>query len=65
MTAISVGEELLQAIAPDRPCGDDLEDTALLASFDAFRVFGQSAPHDPVPEWSSIRAKSAEALCKS
>ena len=65
MTAISVGEELLQAIAPDRPCGDDLEDTALLASFDTFRVFGQSAPHEPVPEWSAIRAKATEALCKS
>ena len=65
MTAISVGEELVQAIAPDRPCGDDLEDTTLLASFDTFRVFGQSAPHDPVPEWTAIRAKSAEALCKS
>jgi type VI secretion system protein ImpA len=65
MTAISVGEELLQAIAPERPCGDDLEDTALLASFDSFRVFGQSAPHEPVPEWTAIRAKSGEALCKS
>jgi type VI secretion system protein ImpA len=65
MTAISVGEELLQAIAPDRPCGDDLEDTALLASFDTFRVFGQSAPHEPAPEWTAIRAKAAEALCKS
>jgi type VI secretion system protein ImpA len=65
MTAISVGDELIQAIAPDRPCGDDLEDTALLASFDTFRVFGQSAPHEPVPEWTAIRAKSAEALCKS
>jgi type VI secretion system protein ImpA len=65
MTAISVGEELLQAIAPDRPCGDDLEDTAMLASFDTFRIFGQSAPHDPVPEWMAVRAKAAEALCKS
>lgn len=65
MTVISVGAELVQAIAPDRPCGDDLEDTALLASFDAFRVFGQSAPHEPVPEWTAIRAKSAEALLKS
>jgi type VI secretion system protein ImpA len=65
MTAISVGEELLQAIAPDRPCGDDLEDTALLASFDTFRVFGQSAPHEPAPEWTAIRARAAEALCKS
>ncbi len=65
MTALSVGLELLQPIAPDRPCGDDLEDTTLLASFDTFRLFGQSAPHDPAPEWTGIRSKAAEALCKS
>ncbi len=65
MTALSVGLELLQPIAADRPCGDDLEDTALLASFDTFRVFGQSVPHDPPPEWTAIRAKAAEALCRS
>ncbi len=65
MTALSVGLELLQPIAADRPCGDDLEDTTLLASFDSFRLFGQSAPHDPVPEWTAIRAKATEALCKS
>jgi type VI secretion system protein ImpA len=65
MTALSVGLELLQPIAADRPCGDDLEDTALLASFDSFRLFGQSGPHDPVPEWTAIRAKATEALCRS
>ena len=65
MTASLVRQDLLQPIAPERPCGDDLEDTQLLASFDAFRVFGQSAPHDPVPEWSAIASRAAEALCKS
>jgi type VI secretion system protein ImpA len=65
MTALSMGLELLQPIAADRPCGDDLEDTTLLASFDTFRLFGQSAPHDPVPEWTAIRSKAAEALCRS
>ncbi|HEY6360671.1 MAG TPA: type VI secretion system protein TssA [Vicinamibacterales bacterium] len=65
MTALMVGQDLLQPIAPDRPCGDDLEDTQLLASFDAFRVFGQSAPHDPPPEWSAIASRATEALCKS
>ena len=65
MTALSVGLELLQPIAPDRPCGDDLEDTTLLASFDTFRLFGQSAPHDPAPEWSGIRSRAVDALCKS
>ncbi len=65
MTAVWVGQELVQPIAPDRPCGENLEDTQLLASFDAFRLFGQSAPHDPVPEWSAIANRAAEALCKS
>jgi type VI secretion system protein ImpA len=65
MSAGSVAQELVQPIAPDRPCGDSLEDTQLLASFDAFRLFGQSAPHDPAPDWSLIRNKAAEALCRS
>jgi type VI secretion system protein ImpA len=65
MTASMVGQDLLQPIAPDRPCGDDLEDTQLLTSFDVFRVFGQPAPHEPAPEWSAIASKAAEALCRS
>ena len=41
------GEELLlQPITPERPCGENLEDTELLASFDAYRLFGQSRPLD-------------------
>ena len=35
-------ELLLQPIAADQPCGENLEDTALLASFDTFRLFGQA-----------------------
>ena len=65
MSTPYVEDALVQPIAPDRPCGEDLEDTPLLASFDAFRVFGQSAPHDPVPEWSTIASRATEALCKS
>ena len=65
MTAPFVDEALVQPIAADRPCGEDLEDTPLLASFDAFRVFGLSTPHDPVPEWSTIASRAAEALCRS
>jgi type VI secretion system protein ImpA len=41
MTAISVGEELIQAIAPDRPCGDDLEDSAVLRT-DGLSAFAQT-----------------------
>ena len=65
MSAPYVEDALVQPIAPDTPCGEDLEDTPLLASFDAFRVFGQSAPHDPMPEWSTIASRATEALCKS
>ena len=65
MTGLLVDQALIQPIAPERPCGEDLEDTPLLASFDAFRVFGQSAPHDPQPEWTAVASRAAEALCKS
>ncbi len=65
MTTALVDEALVQPIAPDRPCGEDLEDTPLLASFDAFRLFGQSAPHEPAPEWTAIASRATEALCRS
>ncbi|HET6959483.1 MAG TPA: type VI secretion system protein TssA [Vicinamibacterales bacterium] len=71
--------QLLQPITEDKPCGESLEDTELLASFDTFRLFGQSRPLDappepdekripkPVesPEWIQIRDKSLDALAKS
>ena len=73
------GQELLEPIAPDRPCGENLEDTVLLASFDNFRLFGQAKPLDAQPEpgekwtpkppespeWRQIRDKSLETLAKS
>ena len=58
-------QELLQPITADQPCGENLEDTPLLASFDAFRVFGKPTPLDPAPEWGEIRARALEALGKS
>jgi len=71
--------KLFQPITEDKPCGESLEDTELLASFDGFRVFGQARPLDapaepdekripkPLesPEWIEIRDKSLEALAKS
>jgi len=80
MSARWQGEEaLLAPISPDKPCGDNLEDTELLASFDSFRLFGQSRPLDAPaepdekrvpkpadsPEWATIRDKANEALRKS
>jgi len=61
------------------PCGDNLEDSDLLASFDTYRLFGQSRPLDapaekdekripkPItsPEWAEIRDKARDALEKS
>ena len=58
-------QELLQPITADQPCGENLEDTPLLASFDAYRVFGKQTPLDPPPEWTAIRARALEALSKS
>jgi len=56
---------LLEPISPDAPCGIDLEDTQLLASFDAFRVFGNDTPLRPDIDWRQIRDQAAEALAKS
>ena len=58
-------EGLIQPLAADRPCGENLEDTQLLASFDAFRLFGHATPLDPTPDWSEIRTRALEALGKS
>jgi type VI secretion system protein ImpA len=81
MSARWEGEDaLLQPITPEQPCGENLEDTELLASFDTYRLFGQprplDAPQDPndekripkpaeSPEWVEIRDKANEALRKS
>lgn len=53
---------LLEAVSSEHPCGDDLEDTQLLASFDAYRLFGQSAPLSSETDWREIRDRSLEAL---
>lgn len=58
-------EELLRPITADLPCGENLEDTALLASFDAFRVFGRQTPYETPPEWDAIRDAAIEALARS
>jgi type VI secretion system protein ImpA len=72
-------ELLLQPITQEQPCGENLEDTELLASFDTYRLFGQARPLDaPLeenekripkpaesPEWVVIRDKALEALGKS
>ena len=56
---------LMEPLSAERPCGQNLEDTAVLASFDAFHLFGHSAPLDPAPDWSAIRDRSLDALGRS
>ena len=68
--------ELLEPVTPQGPCGESLEDTAVMASFDAFRLFGRSAPLDtppdprdprpePPPDWGDVRQQSVAALRRS
>jgi len=57
--------DFLQAISAEHPCGEDLEDTQLLASFDAYRLFGQAAPLSTETDWRDIRDRSVEALQRS
>jgi type VI secretion system protein ImpA len=66
MGAQSYFDQLIKPISADVPCGESIEDTQLLSSFDAFRLFGQSLPLDSVEDWREIKTKSLEALdvCK-
>jgi type VI secretion system protein ImpA len=61
----SVDAVLLEAISAEFPCGEDLEDTQLLASFDGYRLFGQTAPLSAETGWREIRDHSLAALHKS
>lgn len=64
--------KLLEPLSGENPCGEYLEDTQAMASFDAFRVFGLTtgSPDDrkdadgkaTPPDWREIREKSLEAL---
>jgi type VI secretion system protein ImpA len=49
MTAPWTSGELLQPISEEQPTGQNLEDTALLASFDAYRLYGRTKPLDAAP----------------
>ncbi len=56
---------LLAPLSEDAPCGEDLEDTQLLASFDAYRVFGQAVPLEADTNWREIKGASLKALAQS
>jgi type VI secretion system protein ImpA len=57
-------QSLTAPIAGENPCGANLEDTQLLASFDAYRLFGQSVAL-PETDWRALKAASLEALEQS
>jgi type VI secretion system protein ImpA len=44
--------ELLEPISAEQPCGQNLEDTALLNSFDGYRLYGRTKPLDAPPTTS-------------
>ena len=58
-------ESLIEPISAEAPCGADLEDTQLLAGFDAYRLFGSDIPLAADTDWREIRDKSLAALAES
>jgi len=56
---------LVTPISEDEPCGESLEDTQLLASFDAYHIFGQITPLTGDIDWREMRSNAEEALHKS
>jgi len=55
-------DQLVKPISADSPCGESIEDTQMLASFDAYRLFGQVTPLPTDTDWREIKTKSLEAL---
>jgi type VI secretion system protein ImpA len=60
MSDLWESRELLQPISADRPCGENLEDTPLLASFDEFRLYGRTKPLEPTSESGEGGPKTLE-----
>jgi type VI secretion system protein ImpA len=74
MATQEVFQRLMQPLSESAPCGQSLEDTPLLAAFDAYKLFGQQsaigtrrpgqsedAPPIP-PAWPEVLEKSLAAL---
>lgn len=58
-------QALLGVLSADAPCGIDLEDSQLLASFDAYRLFGSGERLPADTDWREIRDRANEALAQS
>jgi type VI secretion system protein ImpA len=77
MAATLVFEGLLRPLAESAPCGSSLEDTPMLAAFDAYKLFGQQETigtrrpnqkedEPPLPpDWNDVLEKSSTALSTS
>jgi type VI secretion system protein ImpA len=61
----SATNPFLEPISAAAPCGADLEDTQLLAGFDAHRLFGNDTPLRADTDWREIRDQSLAALSQS
>jgi type VI secretion system protein ImpA len=60
MTEGWADQGLLQPITADKPCGENLEDTPLLASFDEFRLYGRTKPFESTAEGGEGAPKTLE-----
>jgi type VI secretion system protein ImpA len=64
---MAIESELDSLVAPltaDNPCGASLEDTQLLASFDAYHLFGQTVQF-PDTDWRAVKSASLDAMGQS
>jgi type VI secretion system protein ImpA len=52
--------ELLEPITAEHPCGQNLEDSALLASFDGYRLYGRTKPLEAVADSADGAPKTLE-----
>jgi len=74
------GQSLIEPIAEDQPCGQQLDYTPELLGLEAFQVFGRDTTLDPTatqsdkksrdyvpppPDWQEVKTKAVEALQKS
>ncbi len=57
--------DLAAPIQADRPCGENLDETPVMASFDAYQLFGQPIAPEPPPPWAEIKQRSLETLARS
>lgn len=60
MSAAWQSAELLEPISAEQPCGQNLEDTALLTSFDGFRLYGRTKPLESEADSTGGHPKTVE-----